>query len=302
VSVPAHALNLYLRALRWRHLTDPVQRIGTAPLFRAMSVGFMVNNLFPLRVGEVARAWYLSRETGAPAAALLGTVILERVIDTLVVVAMAAVVLALGDFARAGVDSTALVVSLVVLAVVPIAGVVALRVAPRGTVRVFVVVARPILPERTLSWAEGQLGRLVEGLGALRGGRHLFWLTWHSIWIWIGASVVPFYVAIVALGIDLGSAWVRLEAAYVVLVFVGAAVALPSAPGFFGPYHAACRVALSAFQVPAVMAVALGTLCHAIFWVTVTLMGLGVLRFRGTSLATVEAAAEASEDEPLEGR
>ena len=49
----------------------------------------MANNIFPLRMGEVVRSWYLARETGASAAALFGTVILERVIDTVTVIVLA---------------------------------------------------------------------------------------------------------------------------------------------------------------------------------------------------------------------
>ena len=92
-SVPAYLAGLYLRALRWRHLTDAVQPIDTGPLFRATAVGFMVNNLVPLRVGEVVRAWMLAREVGASGAAILGTVLLERVIDAAVVCSLALLVL-----------------------------------------------------------------------------------------------------------------------------------------------------------------------------------------------------------------
>jgi uncharacterized protein (TIRG00374 family) len=90
LSVPSYLAVVQLRAMRWRHLTDPIQPIGVRPLFRATAVGFMANNIFPLRVGEVIRPWYLSREVGAPSAALFGTVILERVIDTVMVIVLAA--------------------------------------------------------------------------------------------------------------------------------------------------------------------------------------------------------------------
>ncbi len=53
------------------------------------------------------------------------------------------------------------------------------------------------------------------------------------------------------------------------------AVALPSAPGFFGPYHFACKVALERFGIVPETAVALGTLIHAVFWLSLT--GLGLL-------------------------
>ena len=44
---------------------DPIQPISSGSLFRAVAVGLMANNVFPLRMGEVVRSWYLARETGA---------------------------------------------------------------------------------------------------------------------------------------------------------------------------------------------------------------------------------------------
>jgi uncharacterized membrane protein YbhN (UPF0104 family) len=85
-------------------------------------------------------------------------------------------------------------------------------------------------------------------------------------------------------------------ASYVTLVAVGVAVALPSAPGFFGPYHYAARLALTRFGLDESTALAVGTLAHATFWVIITGAGLVVLRFRRTTLdATLEAAASDSE-------
>jgi uncharacterized membrane protein YbhN (UPF0104 family) len=75
------------------------------------------------------------------------------------------------------------------------------------------------------------------------------------------------------------------------LAAVGIAVALPSAPGFFGLYHSACRLVLERFGIPAEMAVALGTLLHAVFWLTLTGLGLLVIRSRRTSLGEIDEAA-----------
>jgi hypothetical protein len=79
-------------------------------------------------------------------------------------------------------------------------------------------------------------------------------------------------------------------------VAVGIAVALPSAPGFFGPYHYAARLALGRFGLADSTALAVGTLAHATFWVIVTLAGFVALRFRRTSLdETLEAASSEPE-------
>jgi len=112
----------------------------------------------------------------------------------------------------------------------------------------------------------------------------------YSALLWLVISVVPFAAALSALHIDLGSPLRSLEAAYAILIWVGAAVALPSAPGFLGPYHAACWIALRPFGVPKELAIALGTLSHLVFWVTSTLLGLAALRFSGAPLGELRGA------------
>ena len=291
LSIPSYLVLVWVRALRWRHLTDPIRPIGNLPLSRATAVGFMANNLFPLRVGEVARCWYLARETEVSAAAVFGTVILERVIDTVSVIAMVALILPL----RAGGDDAGLArgaVALTPFAVLPFLFLAALRARPAQVERAVLRVVRPV-SARGAAFVERVLHRFAEGLGALRGGRHLFWIAFHSVLIWAVISVVPIVAAFLALGIELGSAWQALVAAWTTQAAIGVAVALPSAPGFFGIFHYACRLALVRSGVPPETAVAAGTLIHSVMWVTLTALGLLVLRVRRTALAEVDRAAGA---------
>jgi uncharacterized protein (TIRG00374 family) len=281
--------------LRWRHLTDPIQSISTGPLFRAVSIGFMANNIFPLRMGEVVRAWYLSRETGAPAAAVFGTVILERVVDTVTVIGLAALAIGLWGAGSGGALAKG-VVLLIPVALAPLAALVALRVAPVRFIALAGWMLRPF-PDRVAEYVQGALGRFGEGLGALSGGIHLFWIAAYSLLIWLVASTIPILAAFAALDLDLGDGFETLIAAWVTLSAVGMAVAIPSAPGFFGTYHAACKLALEPFGVPPETAVALGTLVHGVFWVTLTLLGLVVLRTGDTSLSDLEQARQSTPSE-----
>jgi len=265
LSLPSYLAVVQLRAMRWRHLTDPVQPIGLRPLFRATAVGFMANNIFPLRLGEVIRPWYLGREVGAPSAALFGTVILERVIDTISVIGLAVTAIALRGAGEGGVLAQ-VAIALIPVALTPLIGLVVLRMAPHLVIGLASWLLKPF-PARFGDYVIDILGRFGDGLGALKGGAHLF----------------------------VGSPFETLVAAWITLATVGMAVAIPSAPGFFGTYHAACRLALEPFGVPPEEAVALGTLLHGTFWVTLTLLGLAVLRSRRTSFGELEQAAEASE-------
>jgi uncharacterized protein (TIRG00374 family) len=292
LSVPSYLLVQYLRALRWRHLTDPIRSLPTGALFRAVSVGFMANNVFPLRMGEVVRAWYLARETGVSAAAVFGTVILERVIDTLMVV-----VLALGVVGAWGVGSDGFfergALLLLPLAVLPFAGLGLLRFAPEPFLRATAFLLRPF-PERVGKLVLGWLRRFQEGLGALRGGVHLVWIGVHSLAIWLVASTLPVIAGFLALGIEFESLRETVAAAWATLAAVGIAVAIPSAPGFLGPFHYAARAALQRFGVAPETAIACGTVIHAVMWVTITGLGLIVLRLRRTSLDEVDQVAGGS--------
>jgi uncharacterized protein (TIRG00374 family) len=295
ISVPSYLFVVYFRALRWRHLTDPVQAIDSPPLFRAVAVGFMANNLFPLRMGEVVRAWYLSRETGASPAALFGTVILERVIDTVFIIALALGGLAVLGAERGGGVMARAALALVPVAIAPVLALGALRLAPERVIRLTHALLRPF-PARVGGFADHHLRRFAEGLGAMTGGAHLFWIGLHSLIIWLLWSPLPFVAGFLALDLEFESPRQMLLASWVTLAAIGVAVAIPSAPGFFGPYQYACRLALAPFGVDDAAAVALGILFNSVFWVTLTSLGLVVLRWRRTSLGEIEEATEPPED------
>jgi hypothetical protein len=182
------------------------------------------------------------------------------------------------------------VVWLFLLGVLPFAALVLLRFAPEFVLRFVGFVLRPIperIAERVLDW----LRRFQEGLGALRGGIHLVWIMLYSLAIWLVASTIPMIAGFRALGIDFASLREEIAAAWTTLAAVGIAVAIPSAPGFFGPFQFAASKALQRFGVAPVTAVAFGMVVHAVMWVTITALGLLVLRLRGTSLEDVDQAA-----------
>ncbi len=288
ISVPSYVAVVWLRALRWGHLTDAIAPMPRAALFRAVAVGFMANNIFPLRIGEFVRVGFLARETQAPVPAVLATVVLERVIDGLSVLAMA-----LAAMAFAGGESEVFrrgVLWLAPVALVPLAGLVWLRAAPESLLGLAALMLRPT-PARISEWVLHQLRGFAAGLGALRGGSHLAWIAVESIAVWLIVSTLPILAAIWAVGLDLGGPVRTLAACWMTLSALGVAVALPAAPGFFGLYHSACRLALEQFGVSAETAVAIGTLAHAVFWFTMTGTGALVMRSRHVHLRDLPGSA-----------
>ena len=292
-SVPAHVLSIYLRALRWRHLTNPIAPISRGLLYKAQSVGFLVNNLVPLRMGEIVRSWYLARETGTRGAAILGTVVLERVLDIVCVLLMAGASIALLG-ARAGDGLLAQgAVLLLPAAFVPLAGLVVLRFAPGPVIRVVMWLARP-LPPRLGEFIEGNLQRFSEGLGAISGGAHLWWILFHSITIWLLVGALPMTAGVVAFDLPdgvIGTPDRLVYVSWLLLAAVGVAVAIPSAPGFFGVYQLAFTAVLRPLGVDDATSLALGLLVWLVFWLSFTLQGFVVLRLGGISFSELTAAS-----------
>ena len=95
--VGLQALAWWLRTVRWRFLLSPFQPIPTTRLFSIVMTGAMINNLVPGRAGEFWRAHTVGRREGLSRATTFGTIVVERVIDGVVLVVLAAVmVLAIG--------------------------------------------------------------------------------------------------------------------------------------------------------------------------------------------------------------
>jgi uncharacterized membrane protein YbhN (UPF0104 family) len=167
---------------------------------------------------------------------------------------------------------------------VPLAGLVLLRVAPEQVIGLAVWLMRP-LPDRVGTWLEYALRNFTKGLGALSGGSHLFWIGFHSAMIWLVFSMIPMLAGLLAFGVDLGSPAKLVTVSYIVLGAVGVAVAIPSAPGFFGTYQLAFVTVLERFGVDAPTALALGLVVWFVFWLTLTLSGLVVMRLGGSKLS-----------------
>jgi uncharacterized protein (TIRG00374 family) len=300
LSFPCYVLSVWSRALRWRYLTNPIAPIPRGTLFRAQAIGFMVNNLVPLRIGELVRSWYLARETRTSGAAILGTVILERALDIVSLLLLAAAALALLETGSG--ESRLLATGaklLIPVALAPLAGLIVVRVAPSRVLSVAALLVRP-LPERLGERLLGMLQRFSNGLEALSGGTHLFWIVFHSVIIWLVWSTIPVLAAALAYDLDLGTPFQMIVASWILLGAVGVAVAIPSAPGFFGPYQLAFKEVLERFGVDPATALGMGLVVWVVFWASLTLLGLAVMRLSRASLA--ELTRQSGKDPTAEDR
>lgn len=272
VAVLIASLGVYVRALRWGPLLEPVAPgIGLRPRIAGVAIGLGANNVFPARVGEFARTWVLAREAKIPVTAALASVVLERMLDAVVLIGFLLGAMAspgfpelegAGDNVQAGIRvivgvSGFLLVVLFSLAIFPVRSV-------AFTERV----ANVLLPRAFRRPLVDALRAFVGGLHVLRSPRLLaVSLAWAvAQWTFLALS---FLFAFRAFGIT--------EPGYLGAIFlqsaIGVAVAIPSAPGFFGPFHAAAVWGLGLWGVEQSRAASFAIGFHLGGWVVVTALG-----------------------------
>ena len=269
---------LIARAVRWRLLLGP--EVSLSRCFWVTNIGYLVSNVLPFRLGDPARAVVIGRGEKVSTAAALSTVVVERVLDMLMVVALLAGVTPFVSGAGSAIG----------------AGLVAGAAAVAASVVLLFMALRPDWGRRVVRRVLGWLPRLdserwmraldglFEGLAPLRSGRRgLALLAW-SVVAW--ACVVSFYWALMRAFMPRPPA---LAAPFLVCV-MGLGMAVPSSPGAVGVFHAVARYGLTVpFGVPTDQAVTIAFAMHTFQYVLGCLLGLVGLARESLSLGWLRA-------------
>lgn len=289
-AVAVATLGFLVRALRWRVLLHPVD--PDTPLrsrFGAVSIGFMANNLLPARVGEFARAYAMGRfERSVPVPAAFGSLVVERVLDTLMLTIFLVGAVLTAGFPEVELGGRFLLLvrtGLTVLAAVG-AGILVLLLFPRPVVRLVEAVARH-LPDAAERLVVDSLEAFLASLEVVRTpallARALAWTA--VVWLWNGLS---FWLGMMAFGIDTGAV-----SALFTQAVVAFGVALPAAPGFIGTFHASVKFALeTVYGVDAGQTLAFAYAFHLGGFFPITFIGLWYARALGLTVGDVEASEE----------
>ena len=76
-------ISVYFRALRWKYLFASDTSHSIKDLFSAQFIGYFINNIFPIRIGDFAKSYIVAKKTDNKTSYILGSIIMERVLDTL---------------------------------------------------------------------------------------------------------------------------------------------------------------------------------------------------------------------------
>jgi uncharacterized protein (TIRG00374 family) len=284
-------LFLVLRAFRWRLLFYPQRGLHVRNLFAVINIGYLLSNIFPARLGDVARAYLIGDTEDVSRATAFSTIVAERVLDALCAVGGFFLVLPCvplpGWMVQAG-----LVVG--VAALVAVALFVILVRRREWTLALLDRILRALhwpdcetmnpfwngLAERTglrflanMPWADrAQLVQMADsfikgfsGITTLRLGPPL--LLWSAV-IW--AVICAFYW-LVLLAFDPGQPFV---AGLAVASVTALGMTVPASPGYIGVFEFLTRETMVLFGMAPAAAIGYALVAHAIVYIVYSVLGL----------------------------
>ena len=270
-GVAMYFLALWVRTWRWHYLLRPLKKISTKTLFPIVAIGYMGNNIYPARAGEILSAIVLKRKEGVPISASLATIIVERIFDGVVMLGF--VFLNLPELAKLTTDSGFVgnIQNLAVWGAVAFIGalVVFLLAAmfPKTAEKCARFFINNLLPKKWQGKISDLTYRFLSGLESLRSPWEALMIFFTStvIWLletgkyWFVMHAFPFEVSFFALMLMNG--------------IVNLATTIPSAPGYIGTFDAPGIALLKAYNVPGAIAAGYTLVLHVALWVPITALG-----------------------------
>ena len=260
-GITIYFLAVWARAWRWHYLLRPIKSIPTRKMFPIVCIGYMGNNIYPARAGEVLRAVVLKHDEGVAISASLATIIVERVFDGVVMLSF--IFLNLSELTRltshsglvGSIQAVALIGTFVFIGALAIFLVAAMF--PERAMVIATKFARRFLPVRFQEKVLDIANKFLSGLGALRSPRDalMVFVTSVVLWLletgkyWFLMHAFPFQVSFFALMLMNG--------------IVNLATTIPSAPGYVGTFDAPGIAVLTAYNVPLAIATAYTLVLHA---------------------------------------
>jgi len=264
-----------LKLLRWRSLLHPLGVDRGAPLFAPMMIGFASNNLLPLRVGELIRVYLADRVLNLGKAALLGTIVIERILDFVAILFWASVALFLLDVSDP--NYVKVTITLAFIGLVLVAALVGIVLKPEILFWV-VHLAAMVLPSKAAEWLDAQSKKFAEAFRLVTSTATLMSATLNSIAQW-GLMGFAIFCATVAVDVQ-----VPFFLCFIVQAIIVAGISLPSAPGFIGTIEYCFVAGLTPFGIAPSEAVSAAVFYHLLVWGGVVIVGMYCLRRYGYKL------------------
>ncbi|NTU55673.1 MAG: flippase-like domain-containing protein [Anaerolineales bacterium] len=278
-GIGVYFIGVWIRAWRWHYLLGPIKKIPTRTMFPITTIGYMGNNIYPARAGEVLRAVILKRKEGVSVSASLATIIVERIFDGVVMLAF--VFVNLPELAKltgssgfvGNIQQVALIGTGVFLGALGVFLLAAMF--PQRTAKVGLWMVERFTPSRLHGKIIGIMNKFLDGLASLRSPFNVLMVFFTSVIIWL---------------LETGKYWFVMHAfdfsvSFFALMLmngiVNLATTIPSAPGYIGTFDAPGIAVLTAYNIDQATAAGYTLTLHVALWLPVTLLGAYYLAREG---------------------
>ncbi len=269
-------LFMMIRAIRWRYML--ANEISWSQVFHIQNIGYMFNMVLPLRLGDVARAVLIGNVPPITLARGLSTMVVERILDMMFIVALLPFTLAEVASLPAWMQEGARASGIVAVAAIGVLIVAANQRNLANRWGTAVLNRIPFLD--TQQWIR-RMNELLDGLGSLTRLKDSLVLVFLSILVWI-----PILFAY-QWGIRAVGGQVSLLAASFVVCAAALSIAIPSSPGQIGVFHIGVTAAMLALGQSDGTAAGFAVVYHALNLVGMVILGLIGLASIGATFGSV---------------
>ncbi len=241
--------SVVLRAIRWKMLFRESDNVEVYPLFKYELIGYFGNNVLPLRLGEVLRAYILGQRYKLSKSYVFGTIIVERLLDTLSLMAL----------------------SILLLFIYPMDDSLKEIVYYGLGVGFVIIVILIVMSKLNLIKSENKIVKLISNF--IDGFKNIdiakipqLFLLGFSTW-----AIYWFDVHLIQYAFDFGMSPAQ---SLLVLVVTSLFMSIPSAPGMIGTFHAGVKlVMVDIFMFSTADADAFAIVVHAYGFIAYTILG-----------------------------
>jgi uncharacterized protein (TIRG00374 family) len=269
----------WLRSYRWGVILQPMEKIDQFSLFSVTSVGFLAIASIPARIGELARPYLISKRSSIKMSSALGTILVERALDSFTVLAIAVIVLFLTDLPPWMIKSG---IIFFLLALVMFCFIVFLILRRDAALKLINRILSK-LPGKFAHKIDELIHNFIDGFQVITNIKFLLYLFFLSALVWL-LEVLAIYILLLAFGFTL-----PVMASFVVMIVLIVGIAIPTAPGYIGNWHFACVLGLSYFGLAKAEALSFAVVFHFLSMAVVVVLGVIFLPFNKFSISDMKS-------------
>lgn len=281
IMIGVYLLGFVIRGLRWHFMLLPIKHVDIRVATEGVVVGYMANNILPARAGELVRAIFIGIKESISKTSALGTILIERVFDGLVIVGILIFCLLLKPVTvNHGIVNLNIVIACILFGIA--GSVVLLGAKHRSWIEFYIEKFIKYLPEKFSKKSQKIIENFLNSLSFLKTNKNLFIILILSVIIWCIEGLV-FWIGFIAFRFS-----GNLIMAYFTLAFVNLWMILPSAPGGIGIFQAGTMLAFSLFGLIPEIALSYSIVVHSVMIIPITVIGLFIINLYGISIRKIK--------------